>query len=273
MGERKNIISAPYAINRAFLACDYIIKNYSKKSKILDMACGFGYVCHVLSKKEYVTTGFDISKEAIKIAKNKAAQLNQNQDNFIISNENFLNSLEDSSFDAVLGLGYLRYLDNNLQNKVYNNVKRILKKDGTFILDHQNILYEMFALNNESLIFWENFISSYCDLSPIFKKDELLRRLNEHIKTPIRKRAKHSASAKMNVSSENPLAFKEKINSIGFELLDILYPFSEIIPPFLQKEVDAKKLEKIQREISLKNFRNWRSMFMCFQFLTILKKI
>ena len=38
------------------------------------------------------------------------------------------------------------------QDFVFKNARRILKPDGILIIDHQNDLYEMFALNNESII-------------------------------------------------------------------------------------------------------------------------
>ena len=130
----------------------------------------------------------------------------------------------------------------------------------------------MFALNNESIIFWSNFISSYCDLGTILKKDELLNKLQESISTPIRKRKGHSFSGSFDVSSENPLTYKNKAKLYGFIVRDILYPHCDILPPFLHNDVDKKKLDLIQRENCLKLSRDWKSMFMCYQFLTFLKK-
>ncbi len=57
----------------------------------------------------------------------------------------------------------------------------------------------MFALNNESIIFWNNLISSYFDLTPIQKKDDLLDKLQISILTPIRKRKGHSFSGSCDV--------------------------------------------------------------------------
>ncbi len=129
----------------------------------------------------------------------------------------------------------LRYLNKDAQDFVYKNVQRILKPNGILIVDNQNNLYEMFALNNESIIFWNNLISSYCDLTPILKKDELLDKLQKSILTPIRKRKGHSFSGSCDVSSENPLTYKDKAKYHGFDITDILYPHCDILPHFCTK--------------------------------------
>ncbi len=271
-GERVNLITSARIINRAFLTCDFINKKVKKGSNILEMACGYGFVTHVLTEKGYNVNAFDISKECISSAKEEAVNLNQKPENFHIENEQYLSHLKNDSLDVIIGLGYLRYLNKDAQDFVYKNVRRILKPSGILIVDHQNDLYEMFALNNESIIFWNNLISSYCDLSPILKKDELLDKLQKSILTPIRKRKGHSFSGSFDVSSENPLTYKDKAKYYGFDITDILYPHCDILPPFLHNDIDKKKLDLIQREYCLKLSRDWKSMFMCYQFLTFLKK-
>ena len=270
-GERENISTPPAIINRTFLTCDFVAKEIGAGSRVLDMACGLGFVTHTLVKKGYSVRAFDISAEAIGTAKKSAVTLGQDPENFVVADEEYLSGLEDASFDAVIGLGYLRYLDRASQDFVYKNVKRILKPGGALILDHQNDLYEMFALNNESIMFWADFMSRYCDISRLYGEGELLAALNEKITTPVRKRSDRSYSKIMEVFSENPLIYAEKAQSYGFLVIDIVYPFSDIIPPFLQTEVDAKALQTIQKENCLELSKNWRSMFMCYQFLTFLR--
>ncbi len=271
-GERVNLITSARIINRAFLTCDFINKKVKKGSNILEMACGYGFVTHVLTEKGYNVNAFDISKESISSAREEALNLSQKPEIFHIENEKYLSKLEDDSLDVIIGLGYLRYLKKDAQDFVYKNARRILKPDGILIIDHQNDLYEMFALNNESIIFWNNLISSYCDLSSILEKDELLNKLTKSISTPIRERKGHSFSGSFEVASENPLTYKDKAKSYGFVLNDILYPHCDILPPFLHNDINKKKLDLIQREYCLKLSRDWKSMFMCYQFLTFLKK-
>ncbi len=72
---KKKIITKPLQLNRAYLTCEYVINNYKKKSKILEMACGLGFVTHTLTKKGYDVSAFDISKEAINSAKKSGCRL------------------------------------------------------------------------------------------------------------------------------------------------------------------------------------------------------
>ena len=46
------------------------------------MACGYGFVTHVLTEKGYNVNAFDISKECISSAKEEAVTLNQKPEKF-----------------------------------------------------------------------------------------------------------------------------------------------------------------------------------------------
>lgn len=267
----KQVQTQASQLNRGLITCEYILKNYKKKSKILEMACGIGFVSHTLLKKGFDVNSFDISIEAIKSAKSIAESLNQDPERFMVSDEKYLKKIKSNSIDVIIGLGYFRYINSKKQEKVYKECKRILKKNGVLILDHQNELYEMFALNNESIIYWSDFIENYCNLNKIFKKGDLLKKMNSFIKVPVRKRDKHSISSKSKVFRENPLIYKEKAYKKGFNLIEIKYPHTDILPPFLHNKVNLKNLYKIQKDNCYKQSSNWKSMFMCYQFLSFLK--
>lgn len=267
----KQVQTQASQLNRGLITCEYILKNYKKKSKILEMACGIGFVTHALIKKGFDVKSFDISKEAINSAKNIAENLNQDPERFVISDERYLKKIKSNSLDVIIGLGYFRYINFKKQEKVYRECKRILKKNGTLIIDHQNELYEMFALNNESINYWSDFIENYCNLNKIFKKGDLLKKMNSFIKVPIRKRENHSISSKSEVFRENPIIYKEKAVKNGFYLIDIKYPHTDILPPFLHKKNNLKFLYQIQKDNCYKLSNHWKSMFMCYQFLSFLK--
>ena len=125
------IHTKPLQINRAFLACEYVVKNHKKKSKVLEMACGLGFVSHTLTKRGYDVSAFDISKEAISSAKIVASDYKQDPNKFYVANESCLKKIKSNSTDVIIGIGYFRYIDFNKQKKVYKECRRILKKNGT----------------------------------------------------------------------------------------------------------------------------------------------
>jgi len=65
-----------------------------------------------------------------------------------------------------------------------------------------------------------------------------------------------SISAKMKVYSENPLTYYKRALEMGYKLEKILYPCCDIIPPFLHKEINIKKLRNIQSKNCLKLSEN-----------------
>lgn len=103
-----------------------------KNKKILDWGCGSGIYAKFLTKNGAIVKGFDISKEMIKIAKidNPNLDLRVGSGNKIPFNE---------KFDIVFASLALHYL--NDWSKLFKEIARILKDDGTFIFSVGNALY------------------------------------------------------------------------------------------------------------------------------------
>lgn len=268
----KNIKTSAIATNRAYLTCKYICDNYKKNSKVLDMGCGLGFVSNVLAKKNFIVTGFDISKEAIKIAKKSSMENNiKKKPFFYVDNDNMLKKIKSNSIDVAFGLGFVRYLTKDKERNFYKQIKRILKKNGTLIVDQQNDLYELFALNSDTIKFWSKEINLYSKNK--IKEKKIYDILKNKIKLPKRERASHSISAKMDVITENPLTYEKKLKKLGFKLEKILYPYCDLFPPLIQSKLKQHKINNIQKKVCLENKNDWRSMFMCFMFLNIIKKL
>ena len=101
------------------------------------MGCGLGFVSNVLAIKGFNVFGFDISSDAIDIAKYQSKKLKTDKANFFFDNEKILKKIKSNSINAAYGLGFIRYLNPKRERYVYRELRRILKKNGVLILDHQ----------------------------------------------------------------------------------------------------------------------------------------
>ena len=96
---------------------------------IIDLGCGTGAQCHILSKHGYTVVGIDATKKMIQIAKNKK-----------IDNTTFLcaniteNQYENNSFDCAILTMVLHPNNQEEITKIINEAKRIVTKQGIIII-------------------------------------------------------------------------------------------------------------------------------------------
>lgn len=114
---------------------DKLIKQSNPKAKtILELGCGTGNHAELLFKKGYTIHGIDLSKEMLNIAEKKRKG-KENKLEFTHSNIQTLNL--NNQFDIVISLFHvMSYQSTNKElMKVFEVVKKHLKKDGIFIFD------------------------------------------------------------------------------------------------------------------------------------------
>ncbi len=105
--------------------------------KLLDLACGRGRHSLNLAEKGYEVTGIDLSKQAIKRAKKKAEKRNlENVQFFVHDMRESLNEKFDAVVNLFTGFGYFSSDEEN--EGVIENVARMLKKNGIFVIDFLN---------------------------------------------------------------------------------------------------------------------------------------
>ncbi len=263
----------PHQVNRGYLTCDYVLKNIPKGGRVLDMACGMGFNSHCLATKGYETLAFDMSEIGIARAKEKAVELEQAPENFFVADQTCLDSMDDGAFDVILAMGFFRYISPEDQEKCYRNAHRLLKPGGKLLITHQNILFEMFALNEGSLKFWADVIESYSDARTLLGGKSVLEALEGIVSFKERNFDSLSASKEMATEAENPLTYGSVAAKHGFSVEKIVYPASHVLPPQLEQEADQDKLFKIKRKACLNHAEDWRAMFMEFEFLAFTEKM
>ncbi len=99
------------------------------RDKILDAGCGNGRLIELLRNKKIDYTGIDFSEGLIEIAKKKYPGYK-----FLVGNILSL-PFPDNYFDVVLSVAVLHHIpSNNLRMKAIQEARRVLKKNGKFIL-------------------------------------------------------------------------------------------------------------------------------------------
>lgn len=112
---------------------------YAKGSsiKVLDIGCGSGGILEDLFKKNYIAYGLDISWKMI-------LEAEQMSKKYVPKKTTCLNGdgeklpFKENSFDAVLGIGVLQYLEGD--NVFIRESYRVVKRGGIIILTAPNIL-------------------------------------------------------------------------------------------------------------------------------------
>jgi len=108
---------------------------------VLDIGCGEGFGANILANKARRVFGVDYHKEIIDLANNKYS---------IKSNLGFqvgdcVNlGFEEEMFDAICAFDLIEHLSRD--DQFLKNIKRILKKNGKFIISTPNKLIHLFQL-------------------------------------------------------------------------------------------------------------------------------
>ena len=104
--------------------------------RILDIGSGTGRIIQILKRKTSSAdahfTAVDISTEMLKIAKNKLPDIDT-----VHSDMTALN-LEDDTFDIAIASFVLVHIPSHQLTKAFDEVARVLKPGGTFILTNIN---------------------------------------------------------------------------------------------------------------------------------------
>ncbi len=98
------------------------------KIKALDMGCGCGRWCSVLKNKGFDVTGIDLQKETIE--NNKV--LIKDCKFYVMSADNL--NFDDETFDLITSITVIQHIPYAEQEKVFDEIKRVLKKGGYFLM-------------------------------------------------------------------------------------------------------------------------------------------
>jgi len=212
----KEILETPYLLK--------LLGNVKNK-EILDLGCGPGVHAKILTKKGAKVTGIDNSSASINLAK-----IESPGSKFLVGDIEKL-PFNSNEFDVVFSAMVIGHLKG--WNKLFNEVNRVLKKDGIFVFSIYNPFKEV-VIKKE----WEGkefrVIENYFDEKLIYddwKAENKKFKVSHHHKTYgtiIKTLVKH-----------------------GFELID----YEDCKPP---KSAKKKYPEKYDETINIPNFCVWK---------------
>jgi ubiquinone/menaquinone biosynthesis C-methylase UbiE len=123
-----------YGRYQMFEEIDTILAQLPKGAKVLDLGCGTGHFSSYIKSLGYDVTGLDPSTK----------MLNYARENFpdIIFVEGYSNDLpfEENTFDLIISIEVLRYLDTQIVIESYKDMHRTLKPGGKIFITHVNTL-------------------------------------------------------------------------------------------------------------------------------------
>ncbi|MBI4155132.1 class I SAM-dependent methyltransferase [Candidatus Woesearchaeota archaeon] len=137
LGKRKGYIDGVFGsgrvmewirilMNNNFRVIKKTIKeNCNDEGNVLDIGCGTGYFSRLFNNANYV--GIDNSDKYIKFANTKYGG------KFFVMDANKMD-FKKENFDVVLMISFLHHLSDRELKGIFNDVKRVLKKNGKLII-------------------------------------------------------------------------------------------------------------------------------------------
>lgn len=141
------------------------VKSLVKDKVVLDAACGAGYGSFILSSEAQKVIGIDISEEAVEHAKE---QYQKDNLTYLVNSIEKI-ELEDHSVDIVVSFETIEHVDEDLQHRFLNEIKRVLKEDGLLIMStpDRDIYSQLVHYQNEyhvkefTKVEYEEFLKPY----------------------------------------------------------------------------------------------------------------
>lgn len=135
------------SISLSFKYLINIIKKYKSLTSILDVGCSTGILLSMLKKEGYITFGIEPNRNAYMNAKNKLGK------NIYHGTLTHFLKTHKQQFDCIVYNHTLEHIKDI--HKEFINIKKILKKDGIFIIGLPNTANVVFLLRHK---YWESLL-------------------------------------------------------------------------------------------------------------------
>lgn len=133
--------------------------------KLLELGCGAGNIGLWFAGQGYSVSGIDIAPTAVRLAQKRAVESGA-EASFYIGNVVDLEPFADDTFDFVYDSHLLHCIIGNDRAKLFENVKRVLKTSGYFLVDTMcfselTLKVKNFDLESKCTIFPDGIAARY----------------------------------------------------------------------------------------------------------------
>lgn len=211
------------------------------KGKILDAGCGPGLMTRKLQQLGWETTACDYSEGMIKTSKRKAqeAELPDVYHHLSLQSLSKLNQ----KFDYIILNGVLPYISVEEEPAVFAQIKKVLNQGGYLIASHYNLFFDIFAMDKWSTKAIVEGILKPAGLPPIELKNAA-EKISSVFKNP-----DYVLDKEKTMKLENPLSYKDKLESFGFSEFDQAYYNLFYLPAKFEAEQNQTIREKLERKL------------------------
>jgi|TARA_B100001964_G_scaffold74069_1_gene84060 ubiquinone/menaquinone biosynthesis C-methylase UbiE len=115
------------------------------EAKILELGFGGGITSAKIIERGYCLYGIDLSRKLCKLANKTCQSIDSGSKFYFIAGDAGKINFADNSFDCVIGLGFLHYLES--PEKCLIEINRVLKPGGFFISTQRN-MYGISSIDN-----------------------------------------------------------------------------------------------------------------------------
>jgi 2-polyprenyl-3-methyl-5-hydroxy-6-metoxy-1,4-benzoquinol methylase len=150
-----------------------ILSNYDSTLEIADLGCGGGNISIALAELGHNVTGIDGAENMIKLSNSLRSETSEDIQKRTTFEHSPItnNSQKDRKFDVCIAMGVIGYFEQD--SELFNEVQRLLKPNGIFIVSCRNQLFNMQSISFRTI----NEINNNNAKGLIEEMDDLYQRI------------------------------------------------------------------------------------------------
>jgi 2-polyprenyl-3-methyl-5-hydroxy-6-metoxy-1,4-benzoquinol methylase len=184
--------------------------------RVVDLGCGEGVLLERVARAGASVVGIDVDGDMVRRTEARLARTSDNVE-LRQGGPEALSSMSDASVDLVLAVNVLAYFTDAQEARFYQDLARIVRSGGAFLVTHSNELFDLFTLNSYTVEFFARHLVDAGrreDIVSLLSRADEPRRIVHNIR-------------------ENPLNYRHKLAAAGFEEMRQEFANFHDVPPLL----------------------------------------